>query len=54
MEHLVAALVPNAAPRVDTTGSLTLTVVESRGLMTTLLHSNVYATVGIGRLDDAF
>ena len=49
MEHLVAALVPNAAPRVDTTGALTLTIVECRGLMPTLLHSNVYATVGIGK-----
>jgi len=49
VQHLVAALVPNAAPRVETTGDLTLTIVECRGLMSTLLHSNVYATVGIGR-----
>lgn len=48
IEHLIPALVPNAAPRVESRGSLTVTLVECRGLMNTILLGNIYAGIGAG------
>jgi len=48
IQPLVAACVPNAAPRIETTGNLIITIVECRGLMPNLLRGNVFAIIGIG------
>lgn len=50
IEHIIPALVPNAAPKVEAKGSLTVTLVECRGLMNTILQGNVYATIGVGKI----
>lgn len=49
IEHIIPALVPNAAPKVDAKGSLTVTLVECRGLMNSILLGNMYATIGVGK-----
>lgn len=49
IEHLIPALVPSTAPKIETRGSLTVTLVECRGLMNSILQGNVNATLGVGK-----
>lgn len=51
VENIIAALVPNSAPRAEMKGNLTVTLIECRGLMSTLLDGNVYSTLALGDFD---
>lgn len=51
IEPMLAALVPNSAPRADTSGTLRISLLECRGLMTSLLQGGVYAVIGLSDID---
>lgn len=51
VEHIIAALVPNSAPRSEVKGDLAVTLIECRGLMPSLLGGNIYSTLALGDFD---
>lgn len=52
LEHVISALLPQTAPQVQTTGALSVSVIECRGIMSSLIEDHVYATAGIGNDKD--
>ncbi|CAG7832375.1 unnamed protein product [Allacma fusca] len=48
VEQILATLVPDGAPRADSRGSLSVTMIECRGLMSSLLHGNIFAHLAVG------
>lgn len=48
IEPILAALVPNSAPRAEVKGELTVTLIECQGLMENLLTGNVYSSLALG------